>query len=127
MVRTTVLDDKLIIVGGETTSREVTNRVLFFGGGQRKDHSEMSTARHGVAAVGYHSVLITMGGLTKTGGIWTVQTTTELLDTNNGLCYTCDDWCTVTLGLLCAMTLCTCWEVMMVLELNHPQECLLPV
>ena len=87
----TVLDDKLIIAGGETKSDEVTNKVLVLDRGQWKDFNEMPTARECATAAGYQSLLIVIGGLTKLGGKWTRLATTELLDTTNGCWYTCDD------------------------------------
>ena len=79
----TVLDDKLIVAGGTTKNDEVVKKVLVLNTGQWKDYSEMPTARHSATAVGYHSMLIVVGGSIKKGK-WTRVSTTELLDTTNG-------------------------------------------
>ena len=51
----------------------------------------MPTARFGATAVGYHSMLIAVGGDTKVEDKWTRVSTTELLDTTNGCWYTCNN------------------------------------
>ena len=84
----TVLDDKLIIAGGETESGEVTNKILVLDHGRWKDYSDMPTARCCAAAVGYQSMIIIVGGK---NGKWNKVANTELLDTTNGCWYTCDD------------------------------------
>ena len=61
----TVLDDKLVTAGGSTKNGEVVKKVLVLNAGQWKDYSEMSTARCHVTTVGYHSMLIVVGGVTK--------------------------------------------------------------
>ena len=86
----TALDNKLTVVGGQK-SNEVTNKVLFLDGGEWKPYAEMPSARSSVAAIGYQSVLITVGGTVKVNGDWVRLSTTELLDTTNGCWYTCDD------------------------------------
>ena len=87
----TVLDDKLVIVGGVTKNGEVVKRILVLITGQWKDYSEMPTARCNATAVGYHSMLIVVGGVIKMEGKWTRLSTTELLDTTNGCWYTCNN------------------------------------
>ena len=87
----TVLDDKLVTAGGLTKNVEVVKKVLVLNAGQWKDYSEMPTGRCGATAVGYHSMLIVVGGQTKVEGKWTISSTTELLDTNNGCWYTCNN------------------------------------
>ena len=87
----TVLDDKLVIAGGLTKNVEVVKKVLVLNAGQWKDYSEMPTARYGATAVGYHSMLIVVGGLIKVEGKLTRVSTTELLDTTNGCWYTCNN------------------------------------
>ena len=87
----TVLDDKLVIAGGATKNLEVVKKVLVLNAGQWKDYSEMPTARCGATAVGYHSMLIVVGGIILVEGKWTVLSTTELLDTTNGCWYTCNN------------------------------------
>jgi len=87
----TVLDDKLVIVGGATRNYEVVKKVLVLNAGQWKDYSEMPTARIHSTAVGYHSMLIVVGGLIKVEGKLTRVSTTELLDTTNGCWYICNN------------------------------------
>ena len=86
----TVLDDKLVTAGGEKNG-EIVKKVLVLNAGQWKDYSEMPTARYCATAVGYHSMLIVVGGGTKLEGEWTRVSTTELLDTTNGCWYTCNN------------------------------------
>ena len=87
----TVLDDKLVTAGGETKNNEVVKKILVLNAGQWKDYSEMPTARSGATAVGYHSMLIVVGGRIMVRGKWTRLCTTELLDTTNGYWYTCNN------------------------------------
>ena len=87
----TVLDDKLVIAGGRIKNFEVVKKVLVLNAGQWKDYSEMPTARFDATAVGYHSMLIVVGGGIKVEGKWTRVSTTELLDTTNGCWYTCNN------------------------------------
>jgi len=86
----TVLDDKLVFAGGQT-SEEVTNEVLVLNDGEWKIFSEMPTARSSIVAIGYRSMLITVGGTIKVKGKWIRLATTELLDSANGCWYTCAD------------------------------------
>ena len=87
----TVLDDKLVTAGGITKNKEVVKQVLLLITGQWKDYSEMPTARHSATAVGYHSMLIMVGGGIKLEDEWTIISATELLDTSNGCWYTCNN------------------------------------
>ena len=87
----TVLDDKLVTAGGRTKNVEVVKKVLVLNAGQWKDYSEMPTARSCATAIGYHSMLIVVGGANKVKGKWTTVSTTELLDTTNGCWYTCNN------------------------------------
>jgi len=87
----TVLDDKLVTVGGGSKSYESTNKILVLDAGRWKDYSEMPTARCCATAVGYHSMLMIIGGKAKMNGKWTTISTVELLDTTNGCWYTCDN------------------------------------
>ena len=87
----TALGDKLVTAGGVTKNEEVVKKVLVLNAGQWKDYSEMPTARYSPTAVGYHSMLIVVGGGIKVEGRWTMVSTTELLDTMNGCWYTCND------------------------------------
>ena len=87
----TVLDDKLVIAGGLTKNDEIVKNVSVLNAGQWKDYSEMPTARYSATAVGYHSMLIVVGGIVKLEGKWIAESTTELLDTTNGCWYTCNN------------------------------------
>ena len=87
----TVLDDKLVTAGGVTKDDEIVKKVLVLNAGQWEDYSEMPTARCSVTAVGYHSMLIVVGGGTKVGDKWVRVSITELLDTTNGCWYTCNN------------------------------------
>ena len=87
----TVQDDKLVTAGGATKNDEIVKKVLVLNAGQWKDYSEMPTARSCATAVGYHSMLIVVGGQMKEEGKWTRISTTELLDTTNGCWYTCNN------------------------------------
>ena len=86
----TVLDDKLVTAGGRSKNNEVVKKVLVLNAGQWKDYSEMLTARSAATAVGYHPMLIVVGGEINASG-HTVIPTTELLDTTNGCWYTCNN------------------------------------
>jgi len=87
----TTLDDKLVIVGGATRNYELVKKVLVLNDGQWKDYSEMPTARYSATAVGYHSMLIIVGGGIKVEGKWTAVSTAELLDITNECWYTCNN------------------------------------
>jgi len=87
----TVLDDKLVTAGGATKNHEVVKKILVLNSGQWKYYSEMPTARCRASAVGYHSMLIVIGGELKVKDKWTRVSTTELLDTTNGCWYTCNN------------------------------------
>ena len=87
----TVLDNKLIIAGGITKDDEVVKKVLVLNAGQWKDYSEMPTARVWATAVGYHSMLIVVGGVIEVEDDFTKASTTELLDTTNGCWYSCNN------------------------------------
>ena len=87
----TVLDDKIVTVGGETKDHQMVKKVLILCTGEWKDYSEMPTARCNATAVGYHSKLIVVGGTLKIEGEVTVLPTTELLDTINGCWYACNN------------------------------------
>ena len=87
----TVLDDKLVTAGGATKNDEVVKKVLVLIAGQWTDYSEMPTARCYATAVGYHSMLIVVGGVIKVEHKLTAVSTTELLDTTNGCWYTCNN------------------------------------
>ena len=87
----TVLNDKLVTAGGATKNDETVKKVLVLNAGQWKDYSEMPTGRYCATAIGYYSMLIVVGGVCKVEDKWTALSTTELLDTNNGSWYTCNN------------------------------------
>jgi len=87
----TALDDKLVIAGGLKKNYKVVKKVLILNAGKWKDYSEMPTARCNSTAVGYHSMLIIIGGQMKVEDEWTIVSTTEILDTTNGCWYTCNN------------------------------------
>ena len=87
----TVLDDKLVTAGGTTENDEVVKKVLVLNAGQWKDYNEMTTARCHATAVGYHSMLIVVGGVANVEGTLATVSTTELLDATNGCWYTCNN------------------------------------
>ena len=86
-----VLDKKLITAGGATKGGEVVDKVLVLNAGQWTECNEMPTAKFNSTAVGYHSMLIVVGGTIKVDGKLTRVATTELLDTANGYWYTCNN------------------------------------
>jgi len=87
----TVLDNKLVTVGGWVSDDKATNKVFVLDAGQWQDYSEMPTSRSSATAVGYHSMLIVVGGIAKVIGKQTAISTVELMDTTNGCWYTCDN------------------------------------
>ena len=87
----TVLDDKLVTAGGITKNDEDVKKVLVLNAGQWKDYSEMPTARFFATAVGYHCMLIVVGGFITVEDEWIVVSTTELLDTTNGCWHICNN------------------------------------
>ena len=61
----TVLLGKLVTVGGATKNDEIVKKVLVLNAGHWNDFSKMLTSRYRATAVGYHSMLIVVGGGTK--------------------------------------------------------------
>jgi len=87
----TVLNDKLITAGGLVNVDDTTNKVLYLSTGQWKDFNKLLTARSCATAIGYHSMLIVVGGKATVKGKWTAIPTVELLDSTNGCWYTCSN------------------------------------
>ena len=85
-----VLNDELVIAGGAAKNNEVIKKVLVLNAGQWRNFSEMPTARVSATAIGYHSMLIVVGGQSSLMSKSTLSTT-ELLDTINGCWYICND------------------------------------
>ena len=85
----TVLEDKLIIVGGiSRVTTKVTNKLLVLEHGRWEDYAQMPTARMYTSIVSHRSMMIVMGGMNAT---YDVLSTTELLDSTTGQWFTCDD------------------------------------
>ena len=87
----TVLDDKLVTAGGATKSDETVKKVLVLDAGQWKDYSEMPTARCNPTAVGYHSMLIVIGGTAIVASGLSALATAELFDPKNECWYKCNN------------------------------------
>ena len=87
----TVLEGKLITAGGVTKNNEVVKDILILNAGQWKDFSKMPTDRYCATAVGYHSVLIVVGGIGFMENKWTKITTTELFCATNRCWYRCNN------------------------------------
>ena len=100
----TVLDNKLVTAGGATKNYKVVKKVLVLNSRQWEDYSEMPTARCSATAVGYHSMLIVVGGMIKVENEWTTISTSELLDATNGHWYTCNNLPSPHLQLKAAIT-----------------------
>lgn len=86
----TVLDSKLLIAGGITKDLKISKKILVLNAGHWEDYSEMPSAKYQTTAVGYKSMLIIIGGMTKMEGERIKLSTIELLDTTNGFWYTCN-------------------------------------
>ena len=94
-----VLKDELVIAGGATANDEVLNDISILNPETRewKSYNKMPNARYNATAVGYRSMLIIVGGVMPTKGVfkklssgfWSVQPTTDLLDTTSGCWHTC--------------------------------------
>ena len=95
----TVLKNELVIAGGATANDDVLSDVSILNPETRewKLYSKMPHARYNATAVGYQSMLIIVGGVMPTKGVfkklasgfWSVQPTTDLLDTTSGCWHTC--------------------------------------
>ena len=95
----TALNDQLVIVGGAKTNDVALNDISVLDPvtNQWKPYNKMPNARYNAAAVGYRSMLIIVGGVMPTkgmfkklsSGFWNIQSTIELLDTTSGCWYTC--------------------------------------
>ena len=86
----TVLENKLIIVGGIGKKSGIVKKVLFLNGGHWEAYSEMPTARCHATAVGYQSKLIVIGGATERRAR-SVSSTVELLDSTTGSWHICNN------------------------------------
>ena len=65
---------------GITKDDEVAKKIFVLDAGQWKDYSEMPTARCFATAVGYHTMLIVVGGAIEFEGKQIRVSTTELLN-----------------------------------------------
>ena len=80
------------MINWSVVSDNEVNKILVLDAGRWKGYSEMQTARSCATAVGYHSMLMVIGGLAKVDGKWTAISAVGLLDTTNGCWYTCDNF-----------------------------------
>ena len=87
----TVLGDKLVTAGGATKNDMVIKKVLLLDAGQWKVHSEMPTASCNATAVGYHSMLIVVGGTAVTDSGLSILSTAELFDPKIESWYKCNN------------------------------------
>ena len=85
----TVLENKLIIVGGIAKKFGIVKKVLLLNGGHWEDYSEMPTARCHPTAVGYQSKLIVIGGATERRAR-SISSKVELLDCTTGMWHICN-------------------------------------
>ena len=84
----TILNNKLLIAGGEDKSGMITNQILTMDYGQLKNYTKMTIARYNTTAVGHQGMLIITGGKNNKG---MVVSSTELFDSTNGQWFTCSD------------------------------------
>ena len=88
----TVLENKLIIVGGvkKKCELEIVKKILVLNGGHWEEYNELPTAKYYATAVGYQSKLIVIGGATDFEAI-DLLTTVEILDSTNGSWHICNN------------------------------------
>ena len=84
----TILNNKLLIAGGEDKSGMITNQILTMDYGQLKNYTKMSIARYNTTVVGHQGMLIITGGKNNKG---MVVSSTELFDSTYGQWFTCSD------------------------------------
>ena len=84
----TKLNNKLLTVGGEDKSYEVSNQILTMDDGQLKNYTKITIARKITTAAGHQGMLIITGGRDDKGK---TLSSTELFDSTNGQWYTCSD------------------------------------
>ena len=82
----TVLNNSLLIAGGQDKGYKRTNEILIMIAGQLKHYTKMITAMSSATAVGHQTMLIITGGWDDEGKI---LSSTELFDSSNGQWYTC--------------------------------------
>ena len=83
----TTLNNKLVTVGGEDRSRNITSQIFTMDAGQLKNYIKMITARSYATAAGHQGMLIITGGWNARGK----TSCTELFDSDNGEWYKCRD------------------------------------
>ena len=85
----TVLNNKLVIVGGKTKKGEISRTVRSLEeSSQWEEFTSMPTARYNSTAVGYNSMLLAIGGTSSDD---VAIATVELYDTKKDRWYKCDD------------------------------------
>ena len=84
----TVLNNKLILVGGYNKNTQATKEILAMDAGQLKLFTTMITARACATAAGHQEMLIISGGIDKN---LNKLTTTVLFDSKNQQWYNCND------------------------------------
>ena len=84
----TVLNDNLLIAGGQDRNKKGTKLILKLDAGLFENYTEMITARTLATAVGHQGMLIIAGGMDNS---CKEISYTDLFDSNNGQWYTCMD------------------------------------
>ena len=84
----TALNKRLIIAGGIDKSYKITNQILTMDSTELKNYTKMTRGRSKATAAGHQGILIITGGEDDNSK---KLSSTELLDTNNGQWYKCDD------------------------------------
>ena len=82
----TILNNTLVIAGGEDRSYNITNQILTMDAGRLKSYTKMITARSCATAAGYQGMLIITGGRNDKGK---KLSATELFDSNSVQWYKC--------------------------------------
>ena len=80
----TVLNNKILIAGGEDKSNKTTNQILTMAAGQLKNYTKMIIARSLATATGHQGMLIITGGKDDKRN---ALSSTELFDSSNGQWY----------------------------------------
>lgn len=84
----TLLNNRLILVGGRDKGYKVTNKIFSLRGSQLKEYTKMTTPRYSAAAAGHQAMLIIAGGKVDKH---IRLATTELFDSVYGQWFTTDN------------------------------------
>ena len=84
----TMLNNRLLIAGGEDEHYKTTNQILIMDAGQLKNYTTMTTARSSAVSAGHQGMFIITGGEYDKGKI---LSSTKLFDSTNGQWYKCSD------------------------------------